>query len=406
MRCKRVATSGRSTRFGGVSGLVALGAALWGSRSQADPLRLRADALVDTQSEAQSPTGLVVLQGEDKVRPWLGVEGLVWAGAKPGFTGDVLVLALHAREPHGYGELRVGRFVVATGAIFPVQIDGAEAIGRAPWGSTVEVFGGAPVVPRFGARAYDWLAGGRLAQHVTSKVTMGLSYMQRREDGDVSNEEIGADFAAAPTPWLDVAAKGAYDLTSPGIADGRVSAATRVDAFRFEAFASEQSPGRLLPATSLFSVLGDFPSQMIGGTVRWAAAPRLDVLASGAGQMVAGGELGMNAWIRSTLRLDEHGKGSLGVEVRRVDVSSARWTGFRVVAAQPLGLGFRFSTEIEIAVPDDPNGRGIAWPWGLMALGWRSRGWEVAGAVEAASTPEYRYEANLLARVSRTLEIP
>lgn len=41
-----------------------------------------------------------------------------------------------------------------------------------------------------------------------------------------------------------------------------------------------------------------------------------------------------------------------------------------------------------------------------MALGWQSRGWEVAGAAEAASTPEYRYEANLLARVSRTLEIP
>jgi hypothetical protein len=338
------------------------------------------------------------------VRPWLDAEGLVWTGTKPGLTGDVLVLALHLREPHGYGELRVGRFVVATGAIFPVQIDGAEVIGRAPWGSTLEVFGGAPVVPRFGARAYDWLAGLRVAQHVTTALTMGLSYMQRREDGDISNEELGADLAAAPFRWLDLAAKGAYDLTSPGIADGRVSAATRVDDFRVELFASEQSPGRLLPATSLFSVLGDFPSQMIGGTVRWQAAPRLDVLASGAGQLV-GGELGMNAWIRSTLHLDDHNHGSLGVEMRRVDVSSARWTGVRAIGSQPLGAGFRFSSEIEIATPDKPNGRGSVWPWGLMAIAWRSRtGWEVAGAMEAASTPEYRYELNALARVSRTLE--
>jgi hypothetical protein len=384
---------------------LAVGASLWVSRSGAEPLRLRGDALADTQSETQSPTGLVVLEGHDTVRPWLDAEGLVWAGAKPGLTGDVLTLALHLREPHGYGEVRVGRFVVATGAIFPVQIDGAEVMGRAPWGSTLEVFGGAPVVPRFGARAYDWLAGVRAAQHVATKLTLGVSYMQRREDGDVSNEELGADLAAAPARWLDLAAKGAYDLTSPGIADGRLSAATRVDDYRFEVFASEQSPGRLLPATSLFSVLGDFPSQMVGGTIRWAAAPRLDVLASGAGQLV-GAELGMNAWIRSTLRLDEKGRGSLGLEVRRVDVSSARWTGFRAVAAKPLGRGFRFSTEIEIAVPDDPNGRGIAWPWGLMALAWRSAdGWEVAGAVEAASTPEYRYEANALARVSRVLEL-
>jgi hypothetical protein len=385
--------------------MITVSASLWVSRSEGQPLRLRADAIADTQSETQSPTGLVVLQGQDKLRPWLDVEGLVWAGAKPGLTGDVLVLALHLREPHGYSELRVGRFVVATGAIFPVQIDGAEAIGRTPGGSTLEAFGGAPVVPRFGPRAYDWIVGTRASQRLATKITIGVSYVQRREDGEISNEEIGADFAAAPAHWLDLAAKGAYDLTSPGIADGRLSAATRVDAFRIELFASEQSPGRLLPATSLFSVLGDFPSEMIGGTVRWWAAPRLDVLASGAGQLV-GGLLGMNAWIRSTLRLDDRGSGSLGVEARRVDVTSARWTGFKAVAAQPLGGGFRFSSEIEIAVPDQPNGRGVAWPWGLMALGWRSgTGWEVAAAVEAASTPEYRYEANALARVSRSLEL-
>jgi len=407
MGCKRVASSRRRTdaRRSIVAATVGASLCVCVSESAAQQLRVRADAAVDTQAETQSPTGLLVLEGQDKVRPWLDAEGLVWAGAKPGLTGDVLVLALHLREPHGYGELRVGRFIVATGAIFPVQIDGAEVLTRAPWGSTLEVFGGAPVVPRFGSRAYDWLAGVRVAQHLASKATLGISYMQRREDGEVSNEEVGADLAAAPVRWLDLAAKGAYDLTSPGIADARVSAATRAGAYRFEVFASEQSPGRLLPATSLFSVLGDFPSQMVGGTIRWSAAPRLDVLANGAGQLV-GGELGMNAWIRATLRLDDRGAGSLGLEVRRVDVSSARWTGFRAVGAKPLGLGFRFSTEIEIVVPDDPRGRGIAWPWGLMALAWRSHtGWEVAAAVEAASTPEYRYETNALARVSRALEL-
>jgi hypothetical protein len=404
MGCKTAASSRAPARVQWSAAVVCLGVSLCESRAHGDPLRLRADAVTDTQSETQSPTGLVVLQGQDKVRPWLDAEGLVWAGTKPGLTGDVLVLALHLREPHGYGEVRVGRFVVATGAIFPVQIDGAEVLGRAPWGSTLEAFGGAPVVPRFGARAYDWIAGVRLAQHLASSLTAGVSYVQRRDYGEISNEELGADLAAAPTKWLDLAAKGAYDLTSPGIADGRLSAATRIDAFRIELFASEQSPGRLLPATSLFSVLGDFPSEMIGGTVRWRAAPRLDVLASGAGQLV-GGELGMNAWVRSTLRLDDRGIGSLGLELRRVDVGPARWTGIRAIAAQPLGKGFRFSTEIEIVVPDVPDGRGIVWPWGLMALGWRHKAWEVAAAVEAASTPEYRYETNVLARLSRTLEL-
>ena len=373
--------------------------------AHAQTLRLRGDALAETQSGAGSPTGVVVLQGEDKTRPWLSAEGLVWAGARPDATADVLVLAVRARAPQGRGELRLGRFVLATGALFPVQIDGAHGILRAPTGSSVEVFGGAPVVPRFGARAYDWLAGGRISQRVASLGAVGLSYVQRREFGEIANQELGADGAFAPTPGFDLGARGAYDLTSPGVADARLTSVFRMGDWRFEAFAAEQSPGRLLPATSLFSVLGDFPSASVGTTVKWAAAPRLDLFAGGAGQSIGAG-VGGNGWLRSTLRLDARGEGSLGLEVRRVDVGSARWTGIRGVAAKPLGRGFRFSTEIEVVIPDVADGRGIAWPWGLMALGWRSRGWEIATAVEAASTPTYRFETNALARIARSLELP
>jgi hypothetical protein len=412
MRCRRIPILDRAWQAS-LFCAVAFGIASVSTPALADPLMLRGDAIVDTQSEAQSPLGLLVLQGEDKRQPWISTEGLVWTGARADgsgmfhaddITGDLLVLAVHLHAPHNLAEVRVGRFVLATGAIFPVQMDGADIIGRTPWGTSLEAFGGAPVVPRFGARAYDWLAGTRAAQSIASKVTVGVSYMQRREDGDISDEELGADLAAAPARWLDLAAKGAYDLTNPGIADARLSAATRVGPLRVELFGSELSPGRILPATSLFSVLGDFPSESVGGTIRWRAAPRLDLLASGAGQLV-GGELGANGWVRATLRLDDRGDGNLGVEVRRVDVIMTRWTGFRVVAARPLGRGFRFSTEVEIVVPDAPNGQGIAWPWGLMALSWKSKsGWEIAGATEAASTPEYRYEFNALARISKTLE--
>ena len=378
-------------------GLLVLGWASMAASARGDPLVLRADALAETSS----PTGLIVLQGEDRMRPWVDAEGLVWAGAKPSATGDVLVLTLRLRDPKGHAELRGGRFVLATGAIRPVQIDGAEVTLRAPWGSAVESFGGAPVVPRFGARPYDWLAGGRVSQKLATKAIVGVSYLQRREDGEISDHELGADAAFAPARWLDVAGFAAYDLTSPGLADARVSAASRFDAFRVEVFGSELSPGRLLPATSLFSVLGDFPSETLGGTIKWLAAPRLDLLVSGAGQDVAGG-FGGNGWVRATLRLDDRGLGNLGLELRRVDVSTAEWSGIRGVAALPLGRRFRFSTEVEIVVPDHPDGRGVAWPWGLLALAYHRDGWEAAAAVEASSTPEHVYEANALARLSRS----
>jgi hypothetical protein len=203
-----------------------------------------------------------------------------------------------------------------------------------------------------------------------------------------------------------VAAFGDYDVTSPGLAEARASAAARWGDWRVELFGSQMSPGRLLPATSLFSVLGDVASQTVGATVRWRAAPRLDLLASGAGQDVAGGA-GGNAWLRATLRLDDRGAGSLGLEVRRVDVPGTQWTGVRAIGAVPLGKGFRYSSEIEIVVPDQPDGRGAAWPWGLSALSWRSLGgWEVAGALEASSTPLHRYEADALLRLTYALGGP
>jgi hypothetical protein len=397
MSCKTTARDRLPRRL--VACAIAASAMSIPSRAGADPLRLRGDALAETQGSS-SPTGLIVLQGEDSVRPWVSAEGLVWAGGGPSITGDVLVLTLHVREPHGYTEARAGRFVLATGAVHPVQIDGAHVIARAPWGGMAETFGGLPVVPRFGARSYDWLAGGRVAQRVANVATVGVSYVQRREDGEISNEEVGVDLAAAPVRWFDFAGFGAYDVTSPGIAEARASAAVRWSAWRIELFGSQISPGRLLPATSLFSVLGDMASQTVGATVRWRAAPRLDLLASGAGQDVAGG-LGGNGWVRATLKLDERGAGSLGLELRRVDVPGTQWTGARAVATVPLGGGFRYSSEVEIVVPDHPDGRGAAWPWGLSALSWRFLdGWEAAGALEASSTPLRRYEADALLRLS------
>jgi hypothetical protein len=375
---------------------VVVGATTFAASARGEPLQLRADALAETSS----PVGLVVLQGEDRLQPWIDAEALVWAGAKPSATGDVLVLATRVHAPRNFADVRAGRFVLATGAVRPVQIDGAIITLRAPFASALEVFGGAPVVPRFGARAYDWLAGTRVSQKVGTVATLGVSYLQRRDDGEISDEEVGVDAGFAPARWLDVAGYADYDLTSPGLVDAKVSAASRVGDLRFEAFASDRSPSRLLPATSLFSVLGDFPSETVGGTVKWFAAPRLDLLASGAGQDAAGA-LGGNGWLRATLRLDDTGTGNLGLELRRVDVSTAEWTGFRAVSALPLGRGLRASSEIEVVLPDHPNGRGIAWPWGLLALSWRSeKHWEVAAAVEASSTPTQLYEANALGRVA------
>lgn len=368
--------------------------------ASADPLRLRGDAF----AQAQAPVGLLVLQGEDKAAPWVDAEGLAWMGTQnDAATGDVLTLSARFRDPRGAGEARVGRLLVATGAVRPLHMDGAYTLGRTRFGTTAELFGGSPVVPRLGARAYDWAAGGRLAQSVMGRGTVGLAYVQRRDYGRLADEELGVDLAAAPIGTLDVAARAAYDLVTKGPSDLLASLSMRLGDVRVEAFGTQRSPSRLLPATSLFSVFGDVPSTRIGGSVRWRAAPRLDLLAFGAAQHQHV-DFGADVTLRAVLRTDDEGRGQLGTEWRRQEVPGARWTGVRGFAVLPLSQVLRASTELELVALHDRVGGGLR-PWGLLALTWRPlRSWDVAAAVEALSSNIMRYEVNALVRASYSWE--
>ena len=374
--------------------------------ASADPLRLRSDAFV----AAEPPVGLLTLQGSDRQRGWLDTEALVWVGADEiddEGEGDVLVVTARLRDPEGRGELRLGRFVAATGAIRPVHIDGASARGRAGWGSEVELFGGAPVVPHFGVDANDWVIGSRISHRADGVGSIGVSYVHLRDDGDLADEELGIDAASRPLPWLDVAARAALDLVHPGLADAHLSAAARRKAWRFELFGARRSPSRLLPATSIFAALGDVASDEIGGGARWRAAPRLDVWASLAYRSV-GDDDGASAGARALLRLDDKGAGALALELRRNQLPGSSWTGIRGTARVPLpGLDLAASSELELVVPDDSMGRGAVWPWALVALAYKpSPSWEASAAVEARATPESVWAVDGLLRLTRMWGAP
>ena len=358
---------------------------------------LRIDALADSTRRG----GVVAVQGSAN-EGWIGAETYVWSGGWQGepVGANALTFAIDVHDPNGAADVRLGRFIYTTGAIRPMQIDGASALVRSPWGTKVEAFGGAPVIPVYGSGAFQWVTGGRLSQTLASRVILGASYVQRRQEGDVSDEEAGLDIGSAPAKWIDLAARGSYDLTSPGISEALGSVAFRGDGVRLETYASERSPARLLPDTSLFTVLGDFPSANVGSSFFWRAAPRLDVWLAGAAQ-AAGGDFGGNGSVRALLRTDDRGDGSIGVEARRQDVSTAQWTGLRATGTRHLSRTIRTSTELELVMADHPNGKGAAWPWALVSLGWRpSDLWEIGGAVQAASTPEHTAEANALVRLS------
>lgn len=364
--------------------------------------RLRADAYA---SASTSPTGLVFLQGEARTPSIFNSEAAVWVGS--GDTpADVLVMAIRARDPQGRGEARLGRMMVSMGAIRPMHIDGADAVVRLPWGSSLEVFGGLPVAYAAAPRDYTWTIGGRASQQIRRIGTIGLSYLHARQEGKPAFEEIGVDGAASLGRYFDGAFTTSVDMLRIGISDARISIATRFDPVRIELYGVRRSPSRLLPATSLFSALGDVPSDRVGGSIFWRAAPRLDVRGDGALESL-GNALGGQFFLRANLRLDDLGNGVLGFELRRQGAPSSAWTGLRATARVPLNERIFASTEVELVWPDDPRDRGSVWPWGIVALRYSPRPfWELSGAVEANASPTNTAAIRALARLSHTWSGP
>ncbi len=377
--------------------------ALQCSLAEAQPLRLRADSLASTRS----PVGLLVLTGQDELKPWLDAETVTWLGfgtvGGPTGLGDVLTISVRARHAKSGSEVRLGRMVVTMGAVRPIHLDGARGRVRLFGGTTVESFVGMPVQRGFDYRSLGFAAGGRVAQ-AFDVTTIGASYLRRLEDGNLSDEEIGADFALTPAPWLTAAARAAFDLVGRGPSDVLVSASVQNSDMRLEVFSTHRSPGRLLPSTSLFSVLGDFASTSVGSTVRYRAFPRLELLAQGQGQ-TRGDERGGQGLGRVTLALDDAWEGTCGFELRRVSFGESRWTGARGLVSLPISRRLRAATELEIVAPDDPRGRGAVWPWALVALGLKpAESWDLAIGVEALAGPSRGAETFALARLSYVFE--
>jgi hypothetical protein len=352
---------------------------------------------------ARPGMALVTLQGDAQLHPWLTADALVWTQYGEELDGNALVMSVRARTPEGQGELRVGRFVNTTGALRPLHIDGAYGRARLPLDFAVETFGGVPVAPDFSDRPYDWTAGGRLSHRLGTYGSAGVAYAQTRDRGVLSDEELGFDAGANLASWLDVNGKLGWDLVNPGISEMHVAAVARWSVWRVEVFEWERSPARLLPATSIFSVLGDQPSRRAGVSTQWRAAPRLDLAATTAVHL-NGSDPAEALALRAVLRLDDLGENSLSLEGRR-DGGDGAWTGTRAGGRFVLTETITLGTEVELAWADEPEDRGALWPWVSTHLGWAfAEGWEVGAGVQASATPTATARIDGLVRLTSTLE--
>jgi hypothetical protein len=357
---------------------------------------------VDTWGQTYRPAGLVQLEGRLKTYPWLQAEAQAWAGRSPsaeGGNGDVVVLALRAHDAQGRGEATGGRFVLTTGAIRPVHIDGGYVRGQVPQGFAIEGFGGVPVTPRFSSRAYDWLVGGRASQRFGSFGVLGASFVERRDHGRRIDQEIGCDLTLYLMPSLSTAGRASYDLVSRGLSEIQVTGAWGSSLKRLEAFVAVRNPSLILPATSLFSVLSNVPSAQGGMTGRMRVAPRLTLDALLA-YRAASETYGIRAKLGARLWLDDEGKGALEGELTRDGVQGSEWTGLRALAYHDLFAGIRLNGEVELVIADATRNGSRVWPWGRLSARYLLRDvWLFSAGVEGSASPEFVKVFQALLRV-------
>jgi hypothetical protein len=371
------------------------------SPASADPYRLRADALASTQS----PAGLLVLEADANATARTNAEAIVWTASD---AADVLVFVVRARTEDGRAAGRIGRFVATLGALRPVHVDGAAARVRLARRIDVEAYGGVPVIPiehGMSERAWDWVLGGRVARRLGDYGSVGAAMLEQRDQGRLVTREAGLDAGLALDTRHDVAARLAYDLANPGIADAYASVIRRQKKLRAEVYMGYRAASHLLPATSLFTVLGDTASARGGMLVSGKVAPRLE-LSSDMGMRGAGDELGVLLVMRARLALDDRFASALTGELRRDGVGDDAWTGVRGAARIALPYALTASTELELVVPDHDRMRGRVWPWLLAALGYEHGSWRAAMAVEASASAEYARRLDVLFSLTRLWGVP
>jgi hypothetical protein len=386
--------------------LAAAGIVVLVASADAEPLRLRADALGSTRS----PAGLLVLDADGALRAGMSAEAVVWMAGNSelddGASGDVLVIAVHARAGRASAEL--GRFVSTLGALRPVHVDGGAVALKLPARFDLEAVAGVPVTPGFdqmASRSWDWVVGARASRRLGDWGSAGVAYGQRRDAGQLVSEELGLDAGATFGKQADAGARLAYDVANPGLAELALTSSYRAGALRTELYGVHRAASHLLPANSLFTVLGDVPSQRAGTVITWRAAPRLDVIADVAARYVDP-DIGAELVGRARLRLDDKGTSLVSGELRRSGVGDDAWTGARLAARIALPRALVASSELELVMPDRDRGRGVVWPWGLVALAHERGAWQAAVAVEASASAEYAHRVDVLGTVSRRWGAP
>ena len=129
-------------------------------------------------------------------------------------TGDLQYAYLTVKRDTANSALSLGRILVNEGVISS-QLDGLYARTDLRGGFRLAAYGGSPVETDGDTRSGDSVYGGRLSHGIMGIYTIGVSYLQEKNDRKDFRKESGVDLWLKPFNKLEVMGKSSYnDISS------------------------------------------------------------------------------------------------------------------------------------------------------------------------------------------------
>jgi hypothetical protein len=339
-------------------------------------------------------------------------DNLVWYDTTPPqyrFFGDLDLAYIQGEVLKRTLKLRLGRQLVTGGVTGSLQLDGADALVRLPYGFGVSAYVGSPVSQRFDARGTEatfnpqrgtFAVGGRAYWTLPRWGEIGFSGVDILDRGDPSRRQLGADARLTPLRPLTILASSAYDLYESRWAEATVGAQVQVNSrLLVSADYRHVEPDLFLPRDSLLAIFSFERRNEAGGSVQYGLCKTLTLLVdyhyqkqvdSGAGHRT----IGRATWqpARDT---------TVGVELGKLRaVQDNGYFNARGFGSQRLD---RFTGTLDLqeyAFDHSVNGQGNSFV-ATGTLGYLiGGGWAALVNGTAAATPYYKSRFDLMAKLT------
>ena len=291
-------------------------------------------------------------------------------------TGDLDLGFLEGKVWKRRITARLGRQLVTGGAARVTQFDGLDIDVRIARGLGVQVYGGAPVTPRFADSRGDALAGGRIYYRHSVSTELGVSAIYVLGQGRTARGDIAVDARYRALPQLTFTGYALYSLRELRLAEATIAATvTPTPMLEITGEYRRVAPDLFLSRNSIFSVFSQETRDEAG---LWLSLlPRRGVRIYGDYHIVidAGG-MGHRGAAKATFALGP--QTTIGVEGRVLRLPDNGYLDGRIFGTQRLGRAFTLTVDLDaVRLERALNGRDYSLTaaatagWDF-APGWRS----------------------------------